>query len=268
MMHRHSTHLPITDPAPPAALEAVVFDLGGTLLDYLGGAPSWPAMERPGVESLHACLAAAGYFLDAEPFHDAFIQAMDERWRAATAGLGDPPTLRSLIIEVCRAAGHELAEDVHEVAVGAYCAPIAARAVARPGASEVLSWLRSHGVRVGLISNSVWPGEVHRQDLERHRLQHLIECTAFSSELGLWKPQPEIFHHVLARLDAASSRAVFVGDRLAEDIGGAERAGMHSVFIEGTQDYEHIDRAAYHPDARIHSLYELPEALSRIFGPA
>jgi putative hydrolase of the HAD superfamily len=244
----------------------VVFDLGGTLIDYRGGSDRWPAMERPGIESLHTCLTAAGYLLDADLFHDAFVRAMDARWQAATAGMGDPPTLHSLILEVCSAAGHNLADDVHQAAVAAYHQPIAAQAVTRHGATDVLGWLQAHGVRLGLISNSVWPGDAHRLDLERHGLAQFLDFTVFSSECGLWKPNPAIFWHVLERLGVDPMHAAFVGDRFAEDIGGAQAAGLHPVYIEGTTDYEHIDPAAYHPEARITSLAELPAALRRIFS--
>src|SRR5688572_24103070 len=111
---------PIKFPAPPAALHAVVFDLGGTLIDYLGGAPSWPEMEYPGVEALHGVLSAAGFPMEAEAFRESFIRSMDERWRGATQALSDPPTLSSLIIEACHAAGFNLEDELHQAAVAAY----------------------------------------------------------------------------------------------------------------------------------------------------
>jgi putative hydrolase of the HAD superfamily len=251
--------------APPAPLRAVVFDLGGTLIDYLGGAPSWPEMEIPGVAALHRCLAKAGFFHEAEIFHENFLEAMDERWRAATEGLGDPPTLASLITEVCTAAGFHLTTELHEAAVASYWAPIAERAVVAAGAREILVWLRAHGVRTGLISNTLWPGDAHRLDLERYGLLEYVDHAVFSSEVGLWKPDPRVFNLVLQRLDAPANRAVFVGDRLAEDIDGAQRAGLRAIFVEGTQDYDDISLRGIQPDAVIEQLTELPVALAALW---
>jgi putative hydrolase of the HAD superfamily len=246
-------------------LQAVVFDLGGTLIDYLGGAPSWPEMEYPGVQALHDCLSAAGFPVDAEAFRESFIRSMDARWRAATEAMSDPPTLGSLIVEACHAAGFNLEGELHQTAVAAYCAPIAAAAVVAPGAAALLAWLRAHGVRIGLISNTIWPGDVHRLDLERYELLPYFDTMIFSSETTLWKPDPRIFALALERLGAKAERAAFVGDRLLEDVQGAQRAGLRAVFVEGTQDYADIPVDAFIPDARIQRLADLPAALASIW---
>jgi putative hydrolase of the HAD superfamily len=253
-------------PPPPPELQAVIFDLGGTLIDYLGGAPSWPEMEYPGVLALHDCLTAAGFPVDAEAFRESFVHSMDHRWRSATEGLSDPPTLEALILEACHAAGFQLERELHEAAVAAYCAPIAARAVAAGGAEPLLAWLRGHGLRIGLISNTIWPAEVHRRDLARYGLEDHIDAMVFSSEAGFWKPDPRIFGVALDALGVAAEGAVFVGDRLLEDVQGAQRAGMRSVFVEGTMDYADIDVAAYLPDARVGHLADLPFALGGLWN--
>ncbi len=253
-------------PPPPTELGAVVFDLGGTLIDYLGGAPSWPEMEFPGVQALHDCLSAAGFPIDAEAFRESFIAAMDHQWRSATEGISDPPTLGSLIVEACQAAGFHLERELHETAIAAYCAPIAERAVVAGGAEPLLGWLRGHGVRIGLISNTIWPAEVHRLDLARYGLLDHIEALVFSSETGLWKPDPRIFQLALDQLGVPPKRAVFVGDRLMEDVQGAQRAGLRAVFLEGTIDYADIDADAFLPDARIPRLADLPFALPRLWS--
>ncbi len=120
-------------------------------------------------------------------------------------------------------------------------------------------------MRIGLISNTIWPAELHRLDLERHGLLEHFGATVFSSEAGLWKPDPRIFALTLERLGVAPDRAVFVGDRLMEDIQGAQRAGLRAVFVEGTQDYADIDADAFIPDARIGCIAELPSALERLW---
>jgi putative hydrolase of the HAD superfamily len=253
-------------PTPPPELAAVIFDLGGTLIDYLGGAPSWPEMEYPGVQALHDCLAAAGFPVEAEAFLESFIHSMDRGWRAATEGLSDPPTLQPLILEACHAAGFHLERELHETAVAAYCAPIAERAVVAGGAEPLLAWLRGHGIRIGLISNTIWPAEVHRRDLARYGLDDHIEAMVFSSETGFWKPDPRIFALALNALGVPAERAVFVGDRLLEDVQGAQRAGLRAIFVEGTQDYADIDATAYLPDARVKRLADLPFTLSRLWA--
>jgi putative hydrolase of the HAD superfamily len=243
-------------------LTAVIFDLGGTLIDYLGGAASWPAMEIPGVQALYGCLAAAGFPIEAEVFCDGFVRSIELHWRAAIDGAGDPPTLASLVEEVCAAAGFGLTDELRQAAVAAYCAPIAERAAVGEGAADVMVWLRDRGIRIGLISNTVWPADAHRRDLERYGLLHHFDAMLFSSETGLWKPDPRVFQRALEAVGARADQAVYVGDQLAEDIGGAHRAGLRAILYgELPQNVERREITEFRPDAQISALSELPEVL-------
>jgi putative hydrolase of the HAD superfamily len=51
----------------------------------------------------------------------------------------------------------------------------------------------------------------------------------FSSEVGKRKPHPDIFRRALAELDVEPEAALFVGDRLYEDVRGAGELGLVTV---------------------------------------
>jgi len=218
-------------------------------------------MEVPGVQALHSCLAAASFPVEAEIFCDGFIKSIEQGWRAAIEGAGDPPTLASLVEEVCVAAGFGLTAELRQAAVGAYCAPIAEAAVVGEGAADVLAWLQNRGLRMGLISNTVWPADAHRRDLERHGLLDYFNATLFSSETGLWKPDPHVFERALDALGVSAAEAIYIGDQLAEDIGGARRAGLRAVLFGDLP--QNVDRrdVAIEPDGQVKSLRELPDLL-------
>jgi putative hydrolase of the HAD superfamily len=223
-------------------------------------------MELPGVRALHRCLSAAGFPIEAEAFCDAFVQSIEGNWRAAIDGLGDPPTLAGLVAEVCAAASFGLEDELREAAVAAYCAPIAERAAMSEGAAEVLEWLRTRGVRLGLISNTVWPGDAHRRDLDRYGLLRFFDVALFSSETGLWKPDPRVFLRALAELGADSDETVYVGDQLAEDVGGGLQAGLRTVlFGDLPQNVDGPAAERYVPHGQIRSLVELPDVLAKIY---
>lgn len=251
----------------PSNLAAVIFDLGGTLIDYLGGAASWPAMELPGVRALHACLAAGGFPVEADMFCDGFVQSIEQRWRAAIDGASEPPTLAGLVADVCAAARFGLSEELGRAAVAAYCAPIADRAVAGEGAAEVLAWLQSRGVRLGLISNTVWPADAHRRDLERYGLLEYFDATLFSSEIGLWKPDPRVFLRALDELGVGPHETVYIGDQLAEDVAGARRAGLRAIlFGDLPQNVSGSEVKPIRPYGQIHRLDELPAVLANLWS--
>lgn len=224
-------------------------------------------MELPGVRALHACLAAAGFPAEADVFCDGFVQSIEQRWRAAIDGASDPPTLAGLVAEVCAAAGFGLTDAVHQAAVAAYCAPIAQGAAVGEGAAEVLGWLHGRGVRLGLISNTVWPADAHRLDLQRYGLLRYFDVTLFSSETGLWKPDSRVFHRAVEELGARPEETVYIGDQLAEDIGGARRAGLRAIlFGDLPQNVSGLEAATHRPHGQINALYELPDVLARLFG--
>jgi putative hydrolase of the HAD superfamily len=95
------------------------------------------------------------------------------------------------------------------------------------------------GIKTGLISNS-WSTSHYDRDL----LAELFDDVVISAEVGLHKPQPEIYRLAAERLSEPPSACVFVDD-LRENCEGAEAVGMTAVL--------HRDPAA--TVARIEELF-------------
>jgi len=97
-------------------------------------------------------------------------------------------------------------------------------------AHAMLDSLRGRGIRTGLVANA-WPepARVLRADAEASGLAPLRDVMVFSEEVGVSKPQPEIFLHALRELGVDPAHALFVGDRLETDVQGAANVGMTTV---------------------------------------
>ena len=93
----------------------------------------------------------------------------------------------------------------------------------------LLESLRSRGLRLGLVSNAFDPGWLLHRDLEQMGIAERIDFAVFSSEVGKRKPHPAIFERALEALDVEPAEAMFVGDRLYEDVRGAGEVGMTTV---------------------------------------
>ena len=93
----------------------------------------------------------------------------------------------------------------------------------------LLEALRSRGLRLGLVSNAFDPGWLLHRDLEQMGIAERIDYAVFSSEVGKRKPHPEIFERALEALEVAPDEALFVGDRLYEDVRGAAQVGLTTV---------------------------------------
>ena len=97
-------------------------------------------------------------------------------------------------------------------------------------AQAMLESLRTSGIKTGLVANS-WPDPARllRADAEAVGLAPLLDVMVFSEEVGVSKPQPEIFLHALRELGVDPAHALFVGDRLETDVQGAANVGMTTV---------------------------------------
>jgi epoxide hydrolase-like predicted phosphatase len=84
--------------------------------------------------------------------------------------------------------------------------------------------VRGAGFETGLISNS-WSTSHYDRDL----LDELFDDVVISAEVGLHKPQPEIYRLAAERLAQPTGSCVFVDD-LRENCDGAEAVGMIAVL--------------------------------------
>jgi epoxide hydrolase-like predicted phosphatase len=80
------------------------------------------------------------------------------------------------------------------------------------------------GVKTGLISNS-WSTSHYDKDM----LEELFDTAVISAEVGLHKPQPEIYRLAAERLAVPTEECVFVDD-LRENCAGAEAVGMTAIL--------------------------------------
>jgi putative hydrolase of the HAD superfamily len=105
----------------------------------------------------------------------------------------------------------------------------------------LLDALRARDIRTGLVSNAFDPGWLLRSDLDQMGVGGRLDAIVFSSEVGKRKPHPDIFRRALDDLDVAPAEALFVGDRLYEDVRGAGELGMTTVQAVWFRADEHPD---------------------------
>ena len=94
---------------------------------------------------------------------------------------------------------------------------------------EALRRARAAGLKTGLISNSWGRGRY-----DRDSFSELFDGVVISGEVGLHKPQPEIFRLGAERVGLTPEQCVFVDD-LRENCEGAEAVGMTAVLHRGAE---------------------------------
>ena len=198
-------------------VEAVVFDWGGTLTPWhpIDLREQWLRYAEV-YDPEHADELSAR-ILSAE---DAAWQAGREHHRSAT------------LDQIFRGVGVEPSGERHERARAAYHAFGEPHTYTDPDVPDLLAGLRERGIKVGVLSNTLWTREFHERVFRRDEVLHLIDGAVYSSEIPWTKPHPEAFRAALAAVGVEQpERAVFVGDRPFDDIHGAKQMGMRAVLV-------------------------------------
>lgn len=122
-----------------------------------------------------------------------------------------------------------------------------------PDVRACLTRLRAAGHQTALVSNfDQWLHEI----LDAHELSALFDTVVVSAEVGVQKPELEIFAIACARLDRKPGDCVFVGDSITVDVRGSAAAGMRPILID------RYDRLVDFDGPRIRTLDPLPTMLA------
>lgn len=139
--------------------------------------------------------------------------------------------------------------------------------VPHPDAVAVLRGVKEMGLRIGLISNTgMTPGVTFRRYLGQQGILEYFDALTFSDEVKLTKPSNEIFLLTLQVLGVRPAQSVHVGDHVQNDVVGAKRSGLKTVWIQGF--YERGDSADpdSEPDATVAELALVVPAIKHLAG--
>lgn len=199
-------------------VRAVVFDWGGTLtpwhdIDLVEQWSAYALSYDPADRDLAARLAEAEVSL----------------WHEQRASRGANGT--GTLDHVFSSCGVDTASSRHGTALAAYLDAWDRHTLADPDARPLLEALRDAGVRIGVLSNTLWPRWHHEAVFSRDGLAPLIDAAVYSSEIPVAKPHAEAFRAAIEAVGARPERTVFVGDRPWDDVHGAQQVGMRAILI-------------------------------------
>lgn len=111
----------------------------------------------------------------------------------------------------------------------------------RKGVIALLKKLKSQNLKLGIISNTSFPGRFHEEVLEKLKILSYFDVKVWSSEVGFKKPHPMIFYQAFQNLGGiAPGESVYVGDQFERDIKSANRAGLWAIWITRHQEKREI----------------------------
>jgi putative hydrolase of the HAD superfamily len=225
------------------AVEAVIFDWGGTLTP-------WHAIDH---DALWLEVCTPHFPAELAAAHAKAIKTAEfELWRQAETEQASA-SLEHVFSRAGVAADDEL--------LATYYRLWDPHTYTDPDAAPVMRALRDRGIKIGVLSNTLWPRSAHERVFGRDGVLSLIDGAVYSSEIPWTKPHPEAFRAAMAAVGVSDPTAcVFVGDRPYDDIYGAKRIGMRGVLIPNSDVPPHVGVI---PDAVISRLTELPAHLDQ-----
>lgn len=241
-------------------LEAVLFDLDNTLMDYAG-------------YKLRTAVAAAD-----EMVSRGFPDTVDNIVRKIfdiydKHGMEYQKTLSAVIVQY----GLKMREGelFQQAALIAYNREKYAKGIMPyPGAVEALVETRAMGLKTAVVTDG--PRNKVFQRLLLAGIEHLFNLVITHDDTRQHKPHPAPFRCALKKLGARPHNAMMLGDIVARDVFGARKLGIitcHAVFghrdrirNEGKGGMVKMMNPAHivEPDYKINSFRELPPLAARL----
>lgn len=214
----------------------IFFDLDRTLWDF--DAAAEVAFEKI-YEQYH--LKELG-IPSAHEFHEVYHPLNERLWELYRANQITKEELnRTRFLKPLEHYGiHDIALADHLSEDYVYWSPRIVQLV--PGTMELLEYLKPK-YHLHLITNGFQ--EVQHTKLNGSGMEPFFETLTVSEEVGVKKPDPEIFRYALRKAHATPEESLMIGDEMAVDIDGARAAGMGQLFFNpsgqpasGTRTYE------------------------------
>ena len=125
--------------------------------------------------------------------------------------------------------------------------------------------LRGRGIRVGVLSNTIWPRAWHEGFFRRDGVLDLVDGDVYTSEIPWTKPSPLAFRAAMTAVGVTDpARCVYVGDRLFDDVWGATNAGMRAVHVPHSRiPGNQVGHTEGIPDATVETLAEVAGVVAR-----
>ncbi len=197
-------------------VEAVAFDLFDTLIIGLNR------------EKYHVLIDHIAQVMQADPkaIREAWLPTQPDRM------IGANGSVLADIEKIAMYAGFKPSKDLLEEAASIKTGYFRDHLVPRPGAIEAIDAIRAKGKKVSCLTNcskdieDLWP---------KSAFHGIFDDVVFSSDVGLAKPDPEIYRIAAERLGLSPEQVLFVGDGANHELTGAKKANMPALML--TNDY-------------------------------
>ncbi|QWU46482.1 HAD family hydrolase [Bacillus sp. NP247] len=200
----------------------VFFDIDGTLLDY-------DTAERNGIS--HFFQEYNGIFLGNELEATKLWHELSEQYfnkfLSKELSFQDQQGLR--ISHLFKVYGVDLSPQESQHRFNQYIELYKKNWIAFEDVLYTLQSLQQGGYSLGIISNGDYEQQIEK--LTALNILQYFKYIFTSSEIGISKPDPEIFHSAVLQSNLEMKDCYYIGDRLETDAISSTTAGMQGIWL-------------------------------------
>ena len=230
--------------------KAIIVDLDDTVLDSGDPKVSWRQVCAEFAPSLGIM---PGYLFEA--LNDATGWFWDNQPRAREGRLDLVAARRTIFTRALLSLGLEDPEPAVVDALARRYTALRDEAVTPfQGALAALERLRESGIQLALLTN----GSTEKQwgKIREFGLARYFDHIQVEGDVGFGKPDAQAFRHALSALAVRPQETWMVGDNLLADIAGAQKVGIHAIWIDAHGNGLDTSDGVV-PDRIVESLEEL-----------
>lgn len=241
-------------------LQAVIFDMDDTLIDWSGRTTTWQELTVLHLRPIHRHLNDNGHRTPPiEEFVEFYIREVQTAWERVSGPDWVSPRQDNILYRVLDKLKVNPEQHNYDALNEMFdWGPVDGVEVF-PDVPEVLQELRQHGVQLGMLTNAAQSIQMRDRELEAYGLRDYFEVRKTAGDIGVLKPHPRPFQATMEAMSVQPDEALYVGDRLHDDVGGAQAAGMRAVWVR--RDPEATSSDEIRPNAIIDRMTELLDVL-------
>lgn len=216
-------------------IKCVLFDLGSTLIEYEN--TPWDQMSLMALQAGYKYLQRV---IDPFPSYEnitiEYMKIRDKNRELSGRTLKEW-NVPDKIAELFEAVSIKNDKEIVSEFFSHYYKIIADQLTIFDDTVEVLEQLKEAGLKIGLVSNTIFPESYHKLDLEKFGIIDYFDFMIFSSSFGYRKPHRLIYDKAIELSGLKADQSIFIGDRYEEDYLGPRENDIFSIlkFREGRQ---------------------------------
>lgn len=116
---------------------------------------------------------------------------------------------------------------------------IVANTILNEGVIEVFSFLKKNGYKIGILSNGLFKERINK--IRKVKIEEFIDVIVTTDMVGKDKPDVKPFKYLLGKFNIKPHEAIYVGNSQEEDISGAKRAKIKTIWYTNIRNNKYLD---------------------------